>query len=102
MGPMQKTIYDKISDAFSYEVLEVLNEGDKHSAGAAAEMHFKVTLVSPDFEGKMKVARHRSIYSVLAEELAGQVHALALYTYTPAEWSKLGASPETPDCASKH
>lgn len=102
MGPMQQTIIDKLQAAFNYDHLEVENEGDKHSAGAAAEMHFKVTLVTSEFEGKMKVARHRAIYAVLSEELAGQVHALALYTYTPDEWKKQGVSPETPDCANKH
>ncbi|RMA81355.1 BolA family protein [Umboniibacter marinipuniceus] len=102
MGPMQQNIITKLQTAFNCHHLEVENEGDKHSAGAAAEMHFKVTLVSTEFEGKMKVARHRAIYSVLSEELAGQVHALALYTYTPAEWEQQGVSPETPDCANKH
>jgi len=101
MGPMQKNINQKLADEFTPIFLEVENDGDKHSAGAAAEMHFKVTLVSGAFEGKMKVARHRLVYACLAEELAGQVHALALNLYTEAEWSELSSVPDTPECASK-
>ncbi len=101
MGPMQQHIISKLEQTFDYSLCTVENEGDKHSAGAAAEMHFKVVMVSTEFEGKMKVARHRALYACLAEEMAGQIHALALYLYTPAEWARLSAAPETPDCASK-
>lgn len=37
------------------------------------------------FEGKNQVARHRMIYSLLTEEFAAGLHALALKTKTPAE-----------------
>jgi BolA protein len=34
----------------------------------------------------------------------GQVHALALHTYTPGEWAEQGAAPASPTCrgGSKH
>jgi BolA protein len=35
---------------------------------------------------------------VLTEFLAGSVHALALHTYTPEEWSETEAAPDSPDC----
>ena len=36
---------------------------------------------------------------VLAEQLAGGVHALALHTMTPEEWfAKGGEVPQSPDC----
>jgi BolA protein len=44
-----------------------------------------LTVVSAAFEGQAWVARHRMVYDLLSEELAGQVHALALRTLTPAE-----------------
>jgi len=101
MGPMQKQIIDKLTNAFEFSLLDVENEGDKHSAGAAAEMHFKVIMVADCFAGKLKVARHRAIYSCLSDELKGQVHALALFLYTPEEWERLEQKPQTPDCISK-
>ena len=50
-----------------------------------AETHFKVEIVSAQFEGKMPVARHRMVYSILDAELKDGVHALSLKTKTPAE-----------------
>lgn len=51
------------------------------------ETHFRVTVVSAAFEGKMQPARHRMIYALLKEEMAqqGGLHALQLVTRTPKE-----------------
>jgi len=36
---------------------------------------------------------------LLADQLAGPVHALALHTYTVAEWGEAAAgAPDSPDC----
>ncbi|MBW7472433.1 BolA/IbaG family iron-sulfur metabolism protein [Marinobacter sp. M216] len=96
---VQNTIETKLNGAFDVRFLQVENESHKHSVPPNSETHFKVTLVSPDFEGQMKVRRHQAIYSVLADELAGEVHALALHLYSPKEWEATGqAAPESPNC----
>ncbi|QSP93459.1 BolA family transcriptional regulator [Marinobacter salinisoli] len=96
---IQNSIETKLKQAFSAQVLQVENESHKHSVPPNSETHFKVTLVCPDFEGQMKVKRHQAIYQVLAEELAGEVHALALHLYSPAEWQAAGqAAPDSPNC----
>jgi BolA family transcriptional regulator, general stress-responsive regulator len=41
--------------------------------------------VSEAFEGKSRIERHRMINAVLAPELAGSVHALAIKAHTPGE-----------------
>jgi BolA protein len=41
--------------------------------------------VSQAFEGKSRIERHRMINAVLAAELAGSVHALALHASAPGE-----------------
>lgn len=56
-----------------------------HAGAAGGGGHFGVRLVAAAFEGKSLVARHRLVYEILAEEMAGPVHALALRTLTPAE-----------------
>lgn len=76
--------------------LEVINESHMHSVPENSETHFKVVLVSEVFEGLRAVKRHQKIYGVLADELAGPVHALALHLYTPQEWP--GESPDSPNC----
>lgn len=83
------------------EHLEVLDESHMHSRGQ--ETHYKVVLVSALFEGLSAVRRHQRIYACLAE-LMPSVHALALHTYTPAEWAAQGQAPDSPTCrgGSKH
>ncbi len=96
---IQNAIETKLNKAFDARLLHVENESHKHSVPPNSETHFKVTLVSADFEGQMKVKRHQAIYRVLAEELEGEVHALALHLYSPEEWEATGQSaPESPNC----
>ncbi len=101
----QNTIEQKLEQAFNSQHLFVENESHKHNVPANSETHFKVTLVSEEFDGQGKVKRHQAVYKVLAEEMAGGVHALALHLYAPAEWQQAGeAAPESPNClgGSKH
>lgn len=91
-------ITQKLQDALNPGHLEVINESHMHNVPPGSESHFKVVVVSDAFEGKMLVARHRMINKALAEELAGSIHALALHTMTPAEWSEKGAAPQSPPC----
>ena len=96
---IQNAIETKLNDAFEASVLQVENESHKHSVPPNSETHFKVVLVSDVFEGKRSVARHQLVYKVLADELAGPVHALAIHTYTPDEWATANAeAPDSPNC----
>jgi BolA protein len=75
-------IRDKLTRAFTPEVLEIVDESSRHAGHAGArpegETHFAVTMVSAAFAGRSRVERQRMVHSVLAEELRGPVHALAL------------------------
>ncbi|MCF8467573.1 MAG: BolA family transcriptional regulator [Sneathiella sp.] len=77
-----KTIEDKLRKAFSPSILRVVDESHLHAGHAGArpqgESHFRVEIVSDRFQGLSRVARQRAVYQVLAEELATDVHALAL------------------------
>jgi len=75
--------------------LEVLDESHMHSRGL--ETHYKAVIVSPQFAGLNAVRRHQKVYASLGE-LMGQLHALALHTYTPEEWAEQGAAPASPTC----
>ena len=82
-------IINKLREAFSPESLEVHDESHLHEGHAGhrpgGETHFRVYIVSPAFEGKSRIERHRMINSVLAAELAGSVHALAIKALAPGE-----------------
>ena len=83
----------------SPQFLEVINESHRHNVPLGSETHFKLVLVCASFDGQRLLQRHRAVNTILAEELAGPVHALALHTYTPAEWQAgVGAVPLSPKC----
>ena len=95
---IQSEITAALQAAFQPSELAVENESFRHSVPPDSETHFKVVLVTEQFAGERSVRRHPRVYGVLAEWLAGPVHALALHTYTPEEWSETLAAPDSPDC----
>lgn len=96
---VRDTIIGRLQHDLAPTHLEVENESHMHSVPPGSETHFRVVLVSGAFAGLRSVARHRQVYSVLAAELRGGVHALALHTYTPEEWqSRQGSAPDSPAC----
>lgn len=96
---MRETIEEKLRVGFEPVHIVVSDESYRHNVPAGAESHFKVVLVSDKFTGERVIGRHRAVYAVLAEELAGSVHALALHTYSINEWASLqNAVPSSPPC----
>ena len=94
-----ETIRKKLTDALAPAALEVIDQSHLHAHHAGArehkarlganhgsgESHFQVVIVSEAFSGKSRVDRQRLVNAVLADELAGPVHALAMKTLTPEE-----------------
>ena len=80
---------EKLTKAFQPDMLQIVDESHLHAGHAGSrpggETHFRVTLVSNVFAGKSRVERHRMVNSVLKEELAGPVHALAVHPSAPGE-----------------
>lgn len=97
---IQRQIEAAIQESFEVGYMELLNESHMH-AGPATESHFKLTLVSAGFDDLSKVKRQQAVYKSL-RELMPQFHALALHTYTPAEWQDIGLSPASPKCSGKN
>lgn len=90
-------IRSKIEAAFQPVSLELLDESHRHAGHAGArpegETHFHLTLVSGRFVGMGRVGRQRAVYAVLAEELAGPVHALGLTLRAPDEIAPGNSTP---------
>lgn len=89
MGRIAGTLREKLSAAFSPEELEVEDDSARHAGHAGAspggESHFNIRIRAQAFAGQSRVSRQRMIYRVLAEELAGPVHALSLTALAPGE-----------------
>jgi BolA protein len=82
-------IRTKLTDALAPTALEIVDESHKHKGHRGArpegETHFHVAITSERFSGMLRVARQRLVYGILAEELAGPVHALSLETTAPGD-----------------
>ena len=96
---VEKIIEHTLSDNFNLIHLEVINESHMHS-GPNTESHFKVILVSDEFEDVKLVQRHRRINELLKFELENGVHALSLHLFTNNEWKdKEEYVKDSPPCA---
>ena len=82
-------IEQKLVAAFSPDSVEVIDESEQHHGHAGhregGETHYRVYIVAQAFAGKSRLERHRMINAVLAEDLAGGVHALAIHADAPAD-----------------
>lgn len=97
-GPVARSIHDKLVDALQPIALDVLDESHGHR-GNRKESHFKVVVVAEAFDGVSLVKRHRQVNALLGDELAGGVHALSIFAYTPAQWEARGGDvPVSPPC----
>ncbi len=71
----------RLEAAFAPEVLEVINESEKHRGHAGysdGESHFRVVIRAAGFGGMSRIERHRAVNRALGAELLGRIHALAL------------------------
>lgn len=96
---LQEVIETKLREALSPVELKVINESFMHNVPAGSESHFKVVIVSDQFEGQRLIGRHRQVNQILAEELANHIHALSMHTYTLKEWQEQNQlAPDSPMC----
>jgi len=86
---MRDLITAKLREAFAPMSLRVEDESDRHQGHAGyrpgGETHFRLYIVSEAFRGKSRLERHRMINALLADELAGGVHAMAIHAAAPDE-----------------
>ena len=69
-----------------------------HLAVEGDGRHFFATIVSAEFDGKLRVARPQRVFAALGERRRAEIHALSMMTLTPAEW----AAQQQPPSADHH
>ncbi len=87
------TVKDRLAstlmEGLAPRFLEVVDESGQHAGHSGArpggETHFRVRIVSDAFLGRGRVERHRLVNELLAAELRGGVHALAIEARAPGE-----------------
>lgn len=68
--------------AFAPTELEVVDESYKHKGHPGARDgrgHFRVKIVSPRFEGRKQIERHRMVFAALDSLLDTDIHALSVH-----------------------
>ena len=87
-GPVEATLRNRLL-ALSPVVLELADDSAEHAghAGAAGGGgHFSLLIVSEQFAGLTRVARHRAVLDRVGDLIPYPVHALAIRAYTPDEF----------------
>ncbi len=89
MHTVAEKIHRTLESVFQTRVLTVIDDSAKHAghAGARPEgnTHFSVAIVSAQFVGMSRVARHRAVYAALEHFFKNGLHALAIDAKAPGE-----------------
>jgi BolA protein len=89
VGAVARTMEAKLRAGLSPDHLEIVDESHLHAghtgARSGGESHFAVSITAAEFTGLSRLQRQRMVYRLLADELAGGVHALTLKVLAPGE-----------------
>ena len=78
----------QLRTALHTDMLEIIDDSHLHAGHAGAsdgKGHFRVRIVSEDFQGLRTVQRHQLVYRSLADLMQTDIHALGISALTPAE-----------------
>ena len=86
---LTEIITEKLLKAFEPEIFELIDDSEGHRGHGGwregGESHFRLRMTSHCFSAQGRVQRQRAVNKVLAEELAGPVHALVMELRAPGE-----------------
>lgn len=90
---MQERIREKLAHGLQPSRLDIVNDSGRHAGHSgddgSGESHFRVMVISAAFTGKNRVERQRMVYDLLAEEMAGGIHALSIKALSPGEYDRV-------------
>ncbi len=82
-------IKTKLTEALAPSRLELVDESHLHAGHAGArpegESHFRLVVVSDQFENRGRLERQRMVYRILGDLMATDIHALSIKALTPDE-----------------
>ena len=84
----QELIRKELEENFQPTELLIKDQSHLHAGHEGAKDgkgHFDVTIVSPVFDGKNRVQRHRMVYDALSKLIETDIHALRIKAFTPSE-----------------
>jgi len=81
-------IRSRLVETFTPQVCQLEDESALHAGHAGAASgggHFRLTIVSAQFENQSRVKRHRLVYDCLDDMMKKDIHALAITALAPSE-----------------
>ena len=86
---LAEAIEARLRERLNVQAMTLRDDSDAHRGHAGASAgggHFELLIVSPDFEGKRRVSRHRLVYDALRDWIPARIHALSIDARTPSEF----------------
>ena len=99
-GPIESQIINILSSSLNLLSLKIINESFMHNVPEGSESHFKVVVVSNDFNNLSSIQRHRLIYKTL-DHLMNDIHALSIQAFNEKEFKSNPIILDSPECANK-
>lgn len=78
----------RLHQALRPTVMDVVDESHLHAGHVGAQSgrgHYRLHIVSRQFEGLLPLARHRAVYDALGDMMETDIHALSIQALTPDE-----------------
>ena len=99
-GPIENKIINTLNDCMDIFSLKILNESFMHNVPEDAESHFKIVIVSNDFNDLSLMQRHKLVYKHLGS-IMDDIHALSIQSFNEVEFKPNPTILDSPECAHK-
>jgi stress-induced morphogen len=99
-GPIESQIANTLLGSMNLLSLKVINESFMHNVPDGSESHFKIVVVTNDFNNLSIIQRHKLIYKSL-DRLMNKIHALSIHAFNEEEFKSNPVILDSPECANK-
>ena len=100
IGPIESQIVNTLSSFMNLASLKIINESFMHNVPEGSESHFKIVVVTNDFNNLSIIKRHKLIYKTL-DSLMNEIHALSIHAFNEEEFKLNPVILDSPECANK-
>jgi BolA protein len=99
-GPIESQIVNTLLGSMNLLSLKIINESFMHNVPDGSESHFKIVVVTNDFNNLSIIQRHKLIYKSL-DRLMNKIHALSIHAFNEEEFISNPVILDSPECANK-
>ena len=99
-GPIENKIINTLNKCMNISSLKIVNESFMHNVPVDVESHFKIIIVSNDFNNLSHIQRHKLVYKHL-DTIMDNIHALSIQSFNEDEFKLNPIILDSPECAHK-